>query len=396
MPLTDTELKKAKPREKSYKLFDGGGLYIEITPNGSKGWRYKYRINGKEKRISLGVYPEVSLKDARFRHSEQRQLVSQGVDPSEKRKATKLARADGMGNTFEVISREWYAINQKSWNPSHGVRIIRRLELNIFPYLGNIPITEITNQKLIEVIKRIHSRGVLETAHRAVQNCAQVFKFAILTSRAEINVAENIKGFLPAVKEKHHAAIIEPKKVGSLLNAIDNASGTIATRCAIRLMPLVFVRSLELRRAEWKDIDFNRAEWSLHITKTDTPHIVPLSKQAIKILKEIQPITGSGQYIFASEISKSGYLSENTMLRLLREMGISKEEMSIHGFRAMARTILHERLNVDPVIIEHQLAHKVPDALGRAYNRTQFIEQRKKMMQTWANYLDKVKLNKDE
>jgi integrase len=224
-----------------------------------------------------------------------------------------------------------------------------------------------------------------------VQNCAQVFKFAILTSRAEINVAENIKGFLPAVKEKHHAAIIEPKKVGSLLNAIDNASGTIATRCAIRFMPLVFVRSLELRRAEWKDIDFKRAEWSLHITKTDTPHIVPLSKQAIKVLKEIQPITGSGQYIFASEISKSGYLSENTMLRLLRELGISKEEMSIHGFRAMARTILHERLNVDPVIIEHQLAHKVPDALGRAYNRTQFLEQRKKMMQTWADYLDDLK-----
>jgi integrase len=395
MKLTKLQIDKAKcPQDKSsMKLFDGGGLYIEIYATGSKIWRWKYsRPNGKENRISLGSYPEVSLKQARFKHFELKVLRSEGVDPAEQKKARKQSDIDALDNNFESMAREWFELNKKSWAPSHSDKIIRRLEVNIFPYIGKEPIINITPKDIIKVLDRMKDRGVLEVAHRALQNCAQIFKYAILTQRAEDNPAEKASGYLPPFKSTPRAAITDPKKVGALLRMIDDYKGSSPiTKLAIQLMALVFVRSLELRSARWKDINFERNEWRLIVTKTNTELIVPLSKQAIKILKEVHYLTGDKEFVFASEVSKHDFISDNTLLGVLRALGIPKDEMSIHGFRAMARTLIHERLEIDPNIIEHQLAHRVPDALGEAYNRTKFLEQRKRMMQQYADYLDKIK-----
>jgi integrase len=395
MKLTKLQIDKAKcPQDKSsMKLFDGGGLYIEIYATGSKIWRWKYsRPNGKENRISLGSYPEVSLKQARFKHFELKVLRSEGVDPAEQKKARKQSHIDALDNNFESMAREWFELNKKSWAPSHSDKIIRRLEVNIFPYIGKEPIINITPKDIIKVLDRMKDRGVLEVAHRALQNCAQIFKYAILTQRAEDNPAEKASGYLPPFKSTPRAAITDPKKVGALLRMIDDYKGSSPiTKLAIQLMALVFVRSLELRSARWKDINFERNEWRLIVTKTNTELIVPLSKQAIKILKEVHYLTGDKEFVFASEVSKHDFISDNTLLGVLRALGIPKDEMSIHGFRAMARTLIHERLEIDPNIIEHQLAHRVPDALGEAYNRTKFLEQRKRMMQQYADYLDKIK-----
>lgn len=396
MKLTKLQIDKAKcPQDKtSIKLFDGGGLYVEIYATGSKIWRWKYRRpNGKENRISLGSYPEASLKQARLKHFEFKVLLSEGVDPAEQKKAIKQSHADALDNNFESIAREWFELNKKSWVPSHSDKIIRRLEVNIFPYIGKEPITSITPKDITKVLDRMINRDVLEVAHRALQNCVQVFKYAILTQRAESNPAEKANGYLPPFRSIPRAAITDPKKVGALLRMIDDYKGSSPiTKLAIQLMALVFVRSLELRSARWKDIDFERAEWRLIVTKTNTELIVPLSKQAIKILKELHYLTGEKEFVFASEVSKHDFISDNTLLGVLRALGIPKDEMSIHGFRAMARTLIHERLEIDPNIIEHQLAHRVPDALGEAYNRTKFLEQRKRMMQQYADYLDKIKL----
>jgi len=399
MKLTKMQIEKAVcPKDqRSMKLFDGGGLYLEVKLSGSKNWYHKYyrpSDKTKENRLPLGSYPLVSLNEARLKHSESRAMLSKGIDPSEHKKAIKESRLDGLQNTFELIAREWFALNNKSWKPSHGDRIIRRLEQNIFPFIGKMPIKEIKTPKLVEVIKKMEARGVLETAHRALQNCAQIFKYAIITERAEINVAQNIKGFLPPAKENHLAAIIEPAKVAPLLRMIDSYKGYPSTSCALKLMPLVFVRTEDMRTAKWKDIDFKSAEWKFVVGKSSEPFIVPLSKQAIAILKEIHPYTSDKMYVFASDASKSGYISENAMLGALRRLGVTKEEMSVHGFRAMARTILHEHIGIDPYAIEHQLAHRVPDALGAAYNRTKFLDQRKKMMQVWADYLDELRATK--
>ena len=396
MKLTKLQIDKAKcPQDKSsMKLFDGGGLYIEIYATGSKIWRWKYsRPNGKENRISLGSYPEVSLKQARFKHFEFQVLRSEGVDPAEQKKARKQSHIDALDNNFESMAREWFELNKKSWVPSHSDKIIRRLEVNVFPYIGKEPIINITPKDIIKVLDRMKNRDVLEVAHRALQNCAQIFKYAILTQRAESNPAEKASGYLPPFRSTPRAAITDPKKVGALLRMIDDYKGSSPiTKLAIQLMALVFVRSLELRSARWKDINFERNEWRLIVTKTNTELIVPLSKQAIKILKEAHYLTGDKEFVFASEVSKHDFISDNTLLGVLRALGIPKDEMSIHGFRAMARTLIHERLEIDPNIIEHQLAHRVPDALGEAYNRTKFLEQRKRMMQQYADYLDEIKL----
>ena len=396
MNLTKLQIDKAKcPQDKSsMKLFDGGGLYIEIYATGSKIWRWKYsRPNGKENRISLGSYPEVSLKQARFKHFEFQVLRSEGVDPAEQKKARKQSHIDALDNNFESMAREWFELNKKSWVPSHSDKIIRRLEVNVFPYIGKEPIINITPKDIIKVLDRMKNRDVLEVAHRALQNCAQIFKYAILTQRAESNPAEKASGYLPPFRSTPRAAITDPKKVGALLRMIDDYKGSSPiTKLAIQLMALVFVRSLELRSARWKDINFERNEWRLIVTKTNTELIVPLSKQAIKILKEAHYLTGDKEFVFASEVSKHDFISDNTLLGVLRALGIPKDEMSIHGFRAMARTLIHERLEIDPNIIEHQLAHRVPDALGEAYNRTKFLEQRKRMMQQYADYLDEIKL----
>ncbi|BAZ94070.1 integrase [Thiohalobacter thiocyanaticus] len=393
MPLTDTAIRNAKAGDKARKLFDGGGLYLEVAPSGGKWWRLKYRYGGKEKRLSLGVYPDVSLKDARDRRDEARKLLANDIDPSENRKATKAAKVERAANSFEAVAREWYAKHSPNWSANHGDRIIRRLERDIFPWLGGKPVADITAPQLLEVIRRIEQRGALETAHRALGNCGQVFRYAVATGRAERDPTGDLRGALPPVKGTHFASVTEPKKVAEVLRALDGYEGTLPVRCALRLAPLVFVRPGELRHAEWADIDLDAAEWRYTVKKTNTPHIVPLSRQAMDILRELHPLTGNGRYVFPSARNPRGDkpMSDNAILAAMRRMGISKEEMSGHGFRAMARTILDEVLGFRPDFIEHQLAHAVRDPNGRAYNRTAHLRERRKMMQKWADYLDKLK-----
>lgn len=391
MALTDTLIKNTKPTEKTQKLFDGNGLYLEVTPKGSKRWRFKYRFMGKEKLLSVGLYPEISLRVARERRDELRRKVAEGCDPSVERKALKDALLENSGNTFEAIGREWHISFSKTWVPSHAGRILSRLERDLFPWLGKKPISELTSFEILNCLRRIEKRGALETAHRALQNCGQIMRYAVATGRLERDLTVDLKGALPPVKEKHFSAITEPEKVGELLRAIDNFQGTFVVQCALKLAPLFFVRPKELRTAKWVDIDFENKEWRYHVTKTSSEHIVPLSNQALAILKELYPLTGSGKYVFPSSRGYSRPMSDNAILSALRRMEIPKNEMSGHGFRAMARTILDEVLGFPIHIIEHQLAHAVRDANGRAYNRTSHLPQRKEMMQTWADYLDELK-----
>lgn len=393
MPLTDTAIRKAKPEAKQKKMFDERGLFLIISPKGGKWWRLKYRFNKKEKSLSLGVYPDVSLKDARERRDEARKQLAAGIDPGAHRKAQKEARTEQAANSFEVIAREWFTKHTTNWSESHATRIIRRLERDIFPWLGSSPIVEITAPKLLKVIQRIEERGALETAHRALGNCGQVFRYAIATGRAERDISADLRGALTPAKEKHFAAVTEPAQVAGVLRALDGYTGTLVVRCALQLAPLVFVRPGDLRHAQWEDIDLDTAEWRYTVTKTDTQHIVPLARQAVEILQELYPVTGHGRYVFPSARNPKGdrAMSDNAILSAMRRMGVEKEEMTGHGFRAMARTILDEVLGFRPDYIEHQLAHAVRDPNGRAYNRTAHLPERKKMMQAWADYLDQLK-----
>jgi integrase len=289
------------------------------------------------------------------------------------------------------VAREWFAKHSPNWAANHANRIIRRLERDIFPWIGGKPIADISPPQLLAVVRQIEERGALETAHRALSNCGQVLRYAVATGRAQRDSTRDLRGALQPVKSEHFASVTEPKKVGELLRAMDSYEGTLTVRCALRLAPLVFVRPGELRKAEWADIDLDRAEWSYTVTKTDTKHIVPLSQQAVTILRELHPLTGRGRYVFPGARSASRPMSENAILAAMRKMEIPKEEMSGHGFRAMARTILDEVLGFRPDYIEHQLAHAVRDPNGRAYNRTAHLPERRKMMQEWADYLDKLK-----
>jgi len=391
--LTDMKVRKAKPGKKQVKLFDFKGLYMLISPNGGKYWRFKYRFNGKEKLLALGTYPEVSLSEAREKRDIARKHVAAGIDPGAVRKAQKAAKASQVRNSFEVVAREWHSKYVPTWVPSHATKIIRSLEHNIFPWIGPNDINEITAVELLMVLRRIESRGALDTTHRMRFVCGRIFRYAIATGRAARDPAADLRGALPPVKKRHLAAVTDPAKVGELLRAIDGYQGSFVTQCALRLAPLVFVRPGELRQAEWTEIDLDLAEWNIPADKMKTrqPHLVPLSKQAVDILRELQPLTGKGKYVFPGARSISRPMSNNAILAALRRMGYEKDEMTGHGFRAMARTILDEVLQVRPDFIEHQLAHAVRDPNGRAYNRTAHIEERKKMMQKWADYLDGLK-----
>jgi integrase len=391
MALTDTAIRKVKPGEKPVKLTDEKGLYLLLNPNGSRWWRFDYRFDGKRKTISMGVYPDVGLKDARVKRDEARKLLAQDVDPGEHRKAAQTARMANLANSFEVIAREWFAKHKHSWAESHADKIIYRLEKDVFPWMGNRPIAEIKAPELLAVLRRAESRGALDTAKRIKQNCGQVFRYAVATGRAERDPSQDLRGAIPPAKQNHFAAITDPAKAGALLRAIEGFRGTFVVQCALRLAPLFFVRPGELRRAEWKAFDLDKAEWRYFVTKTKTEHSVPLASQAVTILRELHALTGHGQYVFPGRDPKKP-MSEAAVNAALRRMGYdTKTEITGHGFRAMARTILAEELHQKPEVIEHQLAHKVPDALGTAYNRTKFMKERREMMQLWADYLDKLK-----
>ncbi len=389
MPLTALEVKNAKSGPKPRRLYDERGLYLEVSTKGGKWWRFKYRIDGKEKRLSLGVYPDIDLKDARERREEARKLVAKGIDPSAKRKAERDLRSEHSENTFEAIAREWLARQIPSWSEIHTENVTARLEKNIFPWLGKRAIAEIKPQELLSVIRKIEERGAVETAHRTLSICGSVFRYGIATARAERDVAADLRGALQPVKPQHLAAVVEPARVAELMREIEGYQGTPTVRCALRLAPLVFVRPGELRTAKWEEVDLETGEWRFVVNKTQTPHVVPLARQAIAILKELEPLTGSREYVFPSARSPRRPMSNNAVLSALRRLGIPKEEMSGHGFRAMARTILDEILGFRPDIIEHQLAHTVRDPLGRAYNRTAHLDERRRMMQAWADYLEK-------
>lgn len=395
MPLTDTQIRNAKPTNKQVKLSDEKGLFILINPNGSKYWRMKYRFDGKEKKLCFGVYPEISLKEARERRDDARKLIANGIDPGEAKKAHKAAKQEQAANSFEVVAREWFSKNKDTWAPSHADKIITRLERDVFPWLGAKPVSEVTPPAVLEVLRRIESRGTLDTAHRAKGNISQVMRYAIATGRAERDPCPDLRGALPPAKENNFPAITDPKAVGELLRAIDGFRGTFIVRSALLLAPLLFVRPGELRRAEWANFDLDKAEWRYFVTKTKTEHSVPLASQAVSILRELHALTGQGQYVFPGRDPRKA-MSEAAVNAALRRMGYdTKTEITGHGFRAMARTILHEELQQKPEVIEHQLAHKVPDALGTAYNRTKFLKERKAMMQLWADYLDKLKAGAD-
>ncbi len=392
MALSDTAIRKAKPADKPFKLPDEKGLFLLIAASGGKWWRLKYRHGGKEKQLSLGIYPEVSLKEARARRDRARELLADGIDPGEHRKEQRAAKAERTANNFEAVAREWFAKHSPNWAKSHSCKIIARLEADIFPWLGEKPIAEITAPKVLSCLRRIESRGALDTAHRALQNCGQVFRYAVATGRAERDPCGDLKGALPPAKPGHFAALTEPDAVAKLLRAMDDVNATFVVKCALRLAPLLFVRPGELRMMRWDEIDLERAEWRYTISKTKTDHLVPLSLQAVAILEELHPLTGRGEFVFPGARTNGKPMSDGALNVALRRAGYStRDQHTGHGFRAMARTILHQELGIAPEVIEHQLAHRVPDALGNAYNRTKFIEQRRAMMQQWGDYLDKLK-----
>lgn len=393
MPLSDAAVRSAKPKEKPQKLADGGGLYLLVMPTGRKWWRLKYRFDGKEKSLSLGVYPDTGLKEAREKREAARKLLAAGVDPGENRKAARAARALEASNSFEIVAREWFAKQEPVWAASHSSKVIGRLEADVFPWIGNRPMDSLTAPDLLAVLRKVEARGAADTAHRILQNFGQVFRYAVATGRATHNPAPNLRGALRALKKSHFASITDPKDVGALLRAIDGYEGAYATKAALRLAPLVFVRPGELRAAEWSEVDLDKGEWNIPAErmKLRIPHLVPLSRQALEILRDLHKVTGKDRYLFPSARSKDRPMSNNAILAALRRMGYEQGEMTGHGFRAMARTILDEVLQVRPDYIEHQLAHAVRDPNGRAYNRTAHKAERQKMMQLWADYLDGLK-----
>jgi len=394
MKLSDTATRKAKSEAKPYKMADGGGMYLEVMPNGSKYWRLKYRLAGKEKRLALGVYPDVTLAEARNRRDEARKLLANDIDPSAVKQAQKAANVQHAANSFEVIAREWFDRHSPNWKENHSSKVISRLEKDIFPWIGAMPISGITPPILLAAIRRIEARGALETAHRALATCGQVFRYAVATGRAERDPTGDLRGALPPYKKDNHfAAITDPKKVGELMRDIDGYQGSYIVKSAFKLSPLLFVRPGELRKMEWNDLDLDAAEWCYFITKTGTQHLVPLCKQAVLILRELQPLTGRGKYVFHGERDHDRPMSDNAIRSALRRMGWANDEMTPHGFRAMASTIL-DNMGYKQEWLERQLAHEEPNKVKAAYKRDawrMYLPERISMMQAWADYLDNLK-----
>ena len=389
--LTATAVKNAKTRTKSYNLSDGGGLYVLVKPNGTKAWRFNYRFAGKQKTLAIGVYPDISLKKAREKHQEARQNLANHIDPNIYKKAKRISDQDMQFNSFKVIALEWL---QKRGTKSDGgdKRLIRLLQKDLFPYIGSLPVSQVTSPDLLRALRRIEHRGAVNTAHRAKQIAGMVFRYAVATGRAERDPSFDLKGALAQPTKTHFKSITEPAEVGPLIAAINNYQATPVVMAALRLTPLLFCRPGELRHLEWKEVNFDEARIELPASKMKTrePHIIPLATQAMEILKELQLITGRSKFVFPSARGNSRPLSENGVRTALRTLGYTNEQISPHGFRAMARTILDEVLNFPVDWIEHQLAHSVKDANGRAYNRTKHLEQRRGMMQKWADYLDEL------
>lgn len=392
--LTVTQVRNAKPAPKAQRLFDGGGLYLEVTPSGGRYWRWKYRFSGKEKLLALGVFPAVSLAEARQARDEAKKMQSTGVDPGAVRQAKKRVETLANENTFETVAREWLGLQEKKLSPATFAKAKWTLETLVFPWLGAVPVADITPPELLSVLRRIESRGANETAHRTKARCGQVFRYAIATGRATRDPSSDLRGALAPVISKSRAAITDPLKIGDLLRAIEAYPGGLIVRCALKISPMVFLRPGELRHAEWSEFDLENAEWRIpgKKMKMRVEHIVPLSKQAVQVLKEIEPFTGKRRYVFPSLRSPDRPMSANTINVSLRLLGFDKDTMTGHGFRALASTRLNE-MGWAPDVIERQLAHAERNRVRAAYNRAQYLPERRKMMQAWADYLDSLKSN---
>ena len=394
--LTIKEIEAAKPREKAYKLSDEHSLYLEVRPNGSRLWMWKYRIEGKEKRISFGPFPEVSLKEARRKCEDARRLHRERVDPSALRKAQRKATAT-VGDTFETVAREWYERWKVTKAANHHLRVLRALERDVFPKIGRLPIASLEPVGVLPVLRAIEERGAQETAHRVKQVIGMIFRYGVATGKCPRDPTADLRGALGAVQPRHHPAITDPVEFGELLRAVDAYAGLPITACALRLLPLLFVRPGELRHAEWAELDFDAATWVIPASKMKLrrDHVVPLATQAVALFKQAHELTGKGRYVFPSLRSRERAMSENTLNAALRRLGYSTDEMTCHGFRASFRTIGAEVLDFRVELMEHQLAHAVRDPLGRAYNRAQFLPERRAMMQRWADWCDEAKAEKE-
>jgi integrase len=394
MPLTDPKAKNATAKEKDYKLSDERGLYLLVKKNGSKYWRMKYRFLGKEKTYSIGVYPEVTLKEARIARDTARKLLNENIDPSTDKKSQKQKLVSESAHSFEAIAREWYEKTKFKWSNTHTLRVKKGLENELFPAFGNKHIGEVTAPDLLAAIRKIEEREAFEVSKKVRRVAGQVFRYGIASGLCQQDFSSAIIDALQHKEAKHMASITDPKEVGKLLVAIDAYNGTPAVIAALKISPLLFQRPGEIRHMEWSEVNWDESRWEIPADKMKmrADHIVPLSKQSISILKKQQELTGSQRYAFPSARSNTRPLSENAVRIALRTMGYDKDTITPHGFRAMARTILDEVLNFRVDWIEHQLAHAVRDATGRAYNRTKFLPQRHEMMQKWADYLDELKL----
>lgn len=400
--LTDIACKKtACPQDKPRARFaDSGGLYLEVSPAGSKRWFWKYLFSGKEKRLALGSYPAVSLKAARGARDDARKLQQAGTDPAQRRQLDKLSRQVDTDAKFEVVARELHHTKKSSWSESYADRWISLMEKDMFPWIGSLPLPEITAPILLKVLRRVESRGAHESAHTLRQCAGQVFRHGIATGRCERNPAPDLHGALVPVAVKHMAAVLEPVKAGELMRAISAYAGQPVTRAALQLAALLFQRPGNIRQMRWADVDLVGKVWTIpaaDMKRTKAakingrPHLVPLAPQAVALLEDLKPLTGHGAYVFPSLLTGERPMSDNTMRTALRRMGYSNDEMTPHGFRAMARTIMVEKLNMSPDVIEAQLAHGKSGPLGAAYDRAEFMEQRRAMMDTWADYLDALR-----
>lgn len=391
--LNDTFIKNlSRKNSKQVKFADGGGLYIHLSESGSKLWRMSYRFEGKQKMLCFGQYPAISLRQARLLRDNAKELLANGLDPMAEKKALKEAKSAIWQNTFEIVAREWFAKNAPNWTEQYSKRLLNTIQKNLFLFLGSRAIYEITSPELLKVLRSIEDRGALETAHRVLQTSGRIFRYAVATGRCEYDITASLQGALPPVKVKHFASITEPKKVGELLRAIDNYDGQFWVVCALKLSPLFFLRPSELRKAEWSEFDFDAKEWRIPANrmKMRVQHLVPLSKQALKILKDLQPLTGNGRYLFPSLRTTDRPMSENTVNAALRRLGYSSEEMTGHGFRSMASTLLNE-IGYNRDWIERQLAHGDRDSVRSAYNYAEWLPERRNMMQEWSDYLDNLK-----
>ena len=390
MALTHAAVLSAAPRPKIYKIHDRLGLFLEVTAQGGKRWRAKFRFANRENRLSLGIFPMVGLRAARLRNAELRAQFASGVDPSALRKqAKRLAQQD---NSFEGIAREWFKTFSRGWAASHADKIIRRLENYVFPWIGRAPIRDVRATDLLECIRRLEHQNNNETARRVLQTCGQILRYAILTDRAEIDVSRHLRGTLVPAKHKHWASVKSPKEVGALMRAIEGYDGRLVTRFALRLAPLVFVRPGELRQAAWREFDFEQREWRIPADrmKSRFPHIVPLSTQALALLRELKPLTGANRFLFIGDRDPERPMSNNVLNAALRRLGYGKHDMTPHGFRSMASTLLNE-LGWRGDAIERQLAHGERDAIRDAYNYAQYLPERRAMMQAWADYLEHLR-----